>query len=137
MDLLKLLPLGEMNKYDSLLFASGHVSDSQVFDSLTMQTFFNPWIPDIIKCMVNFQTIPHKRYGKTNLDLMVVPPGFEGKQFMQLFTYLLFEKEILLLGLYRIGSHNHNAMTYVYTNPMPSTIIEPTDRMFVLLHEIA
>jgi len=135
MDLLKLLPLGEMNKYDSLLFASGHVSDSQLFDSLTMQTFFNPWIPDIVKCMVNFQTISHKRYGKTNLELISIPEGYEGRLFMQLYTYLLFEKDILLFALYRIGSHNHNAMSYVFTNPMPNTIIESTDRIFALIHE--
>jgi hypothetical protein len=67
---------------------------------------------------------------QTNLFLMDVPKKFVGYDFASLFKSLITRKEILVLGLYRL--HEGKPLRFVMTAPLPQTIIEATDQMYVL-----
>src|SRR5690349_4162241 len=66
-----------------------------------------------------------------------LPSGFEGQSYGELVQFLLLEKDILPLGLYRMtleesGIGNSGYNRYVHTNPKPSDILRNYDLVFVI-----
>ena len=72
---------------------------------------------------------------QSNMWQIPVPEDCVNKTFEQLFYYLL-DKNLVTIGLYRLRGATDNNYPYVYTNPMPSTIINHKDRAFVLGFDI-
>lgn len=70
--------------------------------------------------------------GKSKLDQIALPKTYEGQTFHHLFIGLLREHHKLALGLYRpVGTYN-SIVSYVYTNPLPSEILQSGDLVYVL-----
>ena len=67
----------------------------------------------------------------------MVPDEFINKTYDKLFRYLLNEKNLVAIGLYRLPGANDNSYPYCYTNPdMKKTNVTSRDRVFVLGKEI-
>jgi hypothetical protein len=59
------------------------------------------------------------------------------KSYDKLFNYLLIEKDLVALGLYRMPGVCDNTYPFCYTNPCSKkTIISAKDRVFVLGKDI-
>ena len=58
-----------------------------------------------------------------------------GKTFEELFLFLL-KKKLICMALYRLRHATDNTYPYVYTNPLPDTIVSHRDRAFVLGIEV-
>ncbi|OMJ29596.1 Calcium-activated potassium channel slowpoke [Smittium culicis] len=103
----------------------------------------------------------NKRYNKSSLDSSVfmipVPDRFVGKNFSVVFSYFMFKHKTICLGLYRnsldvlsgqkpdnsneerhsnesvIETYlNTDAVNYFVANPNPSTILNSSDRIYIL-----
>lgn len=67
------------------------------------------------------------------MDQIALPLGFEGETYMDLVIYLMLEKKMIPLGLYRKKSENVAwRLSYVVTNPPMDEILEPSDRVFII-----
>lgn len=65
-----------------------------------------------------------------------VPQECVNKTFEELFLYLL-KKKLICMALYRLRHATDNTYPYVYTNPLPETLVSHRDRAFVLGIEVS
>ena len=65
-----------------------------------------------------------------------VPQECVNKTFEELFLFLL-KKKLICMALYRLRHASDNTYPYVYTNPLPETIVSHRDRAFVLGIELS
>jgi hypothetical protein len=75
--------------------------------------------------------------GGTLLRQISVPEAFVGYRYRQLFRYLVIKRKVVPLGLFRCkpsGNYDSTAkrLKYVHCNPDGMTILENTDRVFVV-----
>ena len=61
-----------------------------MFTSLAVGTFYNPSLPALVKSLVDHEQI-----------VLRVPVKFVGRSLFQLFEWMLFQKGLLVVGLYR------------------------------------
>jgi potassium large conductance calcium-activated channel subfamily M alpha protein 1 len=66
------------------------------------------------------------------LDQIHVPKPYVDRPFEDLFIGMLREHGSLALGLYRTTGLNHDGIGFVYTNPIPTDIVEATDLVYIL-----
>jgi hypothetical protein len=124
------------------LFSAGEVYISSIIDTLTCQAFYNPHIVTILHQLLtggknnsNFTMrgiCENVGLQSSNLWQMPIPERFISKTFVELFTQLAEEENLITLGLYRLPGANDNDHPYVYTNPKPDTRLTHRDRIFVL-----
>lgn len=67
------------------------------------------------------------------LDQICLPEEFANRPYSQLFLCLLRDKGMLAIGLYRCKGTLGAPTAYVLTNPKPDCIVNPDDRVYVLL----
>jgi hypothetical protein len=118
-------------------FAMGRVAPLSFMHSLLAQTYFRPYLVDVISNIAS------------SISQLRVPDKFHGKKYSSLFVYLL-QKNILPLGLYRgalrwkrftassgMGSMSNLGtsippLPYVYTNPRQFDLVDKDDMVFIL-----
>jgi len=118
-------------------FAMGRVAPLSFMHSLLAQTYFRPYLVDIISNLAS------------SITQLRVPDKFHGKKYSSLLVYLL-RKNILAIGLYRgalrwkrftasngMGSISNMSATipplpYVYTNPRQFDLVDKDDMVFIL-----
>mmetsp|Transcript_16259 Transcript_16259/g.26821 ORF Transcript_16259/g.26821 Transcript_16259/m.26821 type:complete len:1041 (-) Transcript_16259:265-3387(-) len=61
-----------------------------------------------------------------------VPAPYVGRMYVELFLYLVMERTVMPLGLYRPKRTGGSVMPYVYTNPRSQTILQVEDKVFIL-----
>ena len=148
-----LLPKSKKNtEYTfSTLYAAGEVYIAATIDTITAQAFYNPHVITILQqilvgkgektakddieadIIANFG----EKLSQSNLWQIMVPDEFINKTYDKLFKFLLNEKKLVALGLYRLPGANDNSYPYCYTNPdMKNTNVTARDRVFVLGKEI-
>ncbi|KAL2632695.1 hypothetical protein R1flu_004174 [Riccia fluitans] len=66
------------------------------------------------------------------LHHMEVPAGYANRTFQKLFTYLLHERSMLAIGLYRVRGNLGAPTSYVFTNPQKGCIVNPDDLVYVI-----
>lgn len=66
------------------------------------------------------------------LDQLPVPKSYVGRTFQELFIGMLRDHGALTMGLYRTTVANHEGLGFVYTNPIPTEVVEETDLVYVL-----
>jgi len=66
------------------------------------------------------------------LDQIPVPKPYVDRPFEHLFIGMLREHGTLAMGLYRTTGLNHEGIGFVYTNPIPTDIVEATDLVYIL-----
>lgn len=107
---------------------SGRAFFSSLFSSLAVQAYFNPYI---IKIVHMWATIGLKAEGgemQSDLTRIDLPMEFDGRIFFEMF-YNLLQSGVLALGLYRMKKDD---LSYVYTCPLPNTILRASDKVFIL-----
>ena len=66
------------------------------------------------------------------LDQIPVPKSYVDRTFQELFIGLLRDHGALVLGLYRTTGTNHEGLGFVYTNPIPTEVVEASDLVYIL-----
>eukprot|EP00347_Sterkiella_histriomuscorum_P022282 403331035 len=148
-----LLPKSKKNQEYTLstLYAAGEVYIAATIDTITAQAFYNPHVVTILQqilvgrgeksvkddneaeILANFDD----KLSQSNLWQIMIPEEFINKTYDKLFKYLLLEKSLIAIGLYRLPGANDNQYPYCYTNPdQKKTTITSKDRVFVLGKEI-
>ncbi|ORZ09575.1 hypothetical protein BCR42DRAFT_120092 [Absidia repens] len=80
-----------------------------------------------------FSPIPTHIHTESHLNSIPLPAGFVYQPFVTLFETLLLDHGVLTIGLLRAPTPSlENKLPFVYTNPVPSLILEPTDHLYVL-----
>eukprot|EP00164_Ancoracysta_twista_P002580 GFYU01003435.1.p1 GENE.GFYU01003435.1~~GFYU01003435.1.p1 ORF type:complete len:1388 (-),score=316.22 GFYU01003435.1:248-4411(-) len=115
-------------------YCAGHVFAAPMMDSLLCQLFFNRDIGGIIEGLTN----PSRSF-MTNMDSsgsslvslasLPIPGQFHECPYQEVLERMLLSYNILCMGLYR---RTETGTYYVVTNPHPSTITRPSDRLFAL-----
>lgn len=102
-------------------FAAGMISTGSFAHSLLCQSYFRPFVIDLVKVMT--RDIIH----------LPIPVGFEGKTYGEVFAFLL-DGGYLAVGLYRRRSGGAS-LPYVYTNPKMNEQVSGDDLVFALYHQ--
>jgi len=71
-------------------FACGQLFISNVVTSLVVNTFYNQSLAQLVQAMVG-----------AHVKTVVVPREWEGKSYMEYFDYLLWEKHLMAIGIFR------------------------------------
>lgn len=71
-------------------FACGRLFVSNVVTSLVVNTFYNSSLAQLVGAMVSAQ-----------ISTVTVPREWEGKSYMEYFDYLLWEKQLMAIGIFR------------------------------------
>merc|ERR1719161_1483634 len=71
-------------------FACGRLFVSNVVTSLVVNTFYNQSLAQLVGAMVSAQ-----------VSTVAVPREWEGKSYMEYFDYLLWEKQLMAIGIFR------------------------------------
>ena len=79
----------------------------------------------------------HKYSGRSGnllrkLDQIHVPEEYVGKTFKDAFVGMLMNAGIMALGLYRALGTSGSIVSFVYTNPSPSTILFHDDLIYAI-----
>ncbi|KAH9096851.1 hypothetical protein LEN26_017260 [Aphanomyces euteiches] len=107
------------------LYASGKVFISNSLDAMLGSCDRYGSTLDLVQLL----TFGEEREGGRVVDLIDLPSGYMDKEFRDLFEYLLRQKDILALGLYRARQKRHS---YVFMNPFEGAIVREADKVFVL-----
>ena len=62
---------------------------------------------------------------------IAVPDDFKGQTYGELYEHLMYEYDMVPVGLYRYGINLGNDLPFVFTNPEPGTVVAPNDLVFV------
>lgn len=137
-------------------YASGNIFLSSLLDRIVCQSFYNPYITDLVESLAagstkspvssmsgrfgidglpshrqphghGFQEGRHSRLFRIKVDEL-----FVGGKFTDVFTELL-RLDILAIGILRYPDPVlENLLPYVYTCPDPETVLRANDRLFVV-----
>lgn len=116
----------------SKAFAGGRVYCSSLVDKLLCEAFYNSRIIRIIELMV---------LGDSNgarLFVHQLPAELAHKSFSEVFSHFVHRLHLVPIGIYRAescssaGGSPERPAPYCYTNPLPSAVVEPDDKLFVL-----
>lgn len=133
-------------KYESTsLFAAGEVYISSIIDTLTCQAYYNPHIVTVLHQLLtggknNLSAgirgiCENVGLKQSNLWQISIPEEFINKEFVELYSYLSEDWNMIPLGLYRLSGAQDNNSPYVYTNPERDTRLSHRDKVFVLAVE--
>lgn len=62
---------------------------------------------------------------------IAVPDDFKGRTYGELYEHLMYEYDMVPVGLYRYGINLGNDLPFVFTNPEPATVVAPNDLVYV------
>ena len=104
-------------------FAAGMIASSSFMPTLLCQSYFRPYIIDIVKGLI------------ANVCAIPVIESLIGKTYVQVVTASI-ARGYIPLGLYRNGSlkyfKDNGPMPYVYTNPRHGDIVNKSDLIFAV-----
>lgn len=139
---LSLFKKNKMQYETTSLFAGGEVYISSIIDTLTCQAYYNPHIVTVLHQLLtggknNINAgirgiCENVGLKQSNLWQIPIPEEFINKEFVELYTYLAEEANMIAIGLYRLAGAQDNESPYVYTNPERDTRLSHRDRVFVL-----
>lgn len=116
-------------------FTNGQVFISNMMDSLAIQSHFNIAILDVMSsllqgtfCDGSGSDSPRWIRNRSQLMCIKVPKKFIDADFKSLFSYLIKEKNLLAIALYRTGS----VASYPITKPNHDTQVLFNDLVYVL-----
>jgi hypothetical protein len=107
-------------------YASGQLLPSQSFNTLLVQSLFNPSLLRLIKLFAENDSIRIISISIPN-HLLINPP----LTFATVFIDMLRNKQQITLGLYRSNLVHKSPLPYVFTNPPMNTILHSKDLLFV------
>jgi calmodulin len=75
-----------------------------------------------------------KELVRSHVLVVSVPNGWERRPYRDLFTWLLWEKNLLAMGLYRKASARRGDVSYIFTCPPTEDVtLHATDKVFCLV----
>jgi hypothetical protein len=114
-------PLGEY--FMKKVYASGRVFMSSSIAALCVGCYYMPSLNELVKHLM-----------KTTILVVNVPGGWERRPYKDLFYWLLWEKNLLAIGLYRRSSTRRGDYSYVFTNPPINDVtLAATDQVYCLV----
>jgi hypothetical protein len=127
----------------SSAYASGRIIVPEVLDSILIQSWMAPYTIDLVKLLCGARypgTIKavQRLTGKpktVHLSSIIIPPEFIGHSFQHMFKQMLFKHDALPIGLLRKDIGLDNIYPFVYTNPLPDTILHANDQIYVLVED--
>ncbi|BFI31359.1 protein MpBK2B [Marchantia polymorpha subsp. ruderalis] len=117
-------------------FMEGKATSKAMLGFLMRASFFNRNTVSIVEQLIK-GGFASTRNGLSSdrqriLDHTEVPPACANKTFQKLYTYLLHEKNMLAIGLYRVRGNLGAPTSYVLTNPRKGCIVNPDDLVYVI-----
>jgi hypothetical protein len=115
----------------SPLYASGRVFPSSMLDTLLCQTYFNPYIVEVVEKLVHRGLdVDEKTSGC--LKVVDIPESLIDCTFFECYEYFTLVQNSVILGIYRGRNQFGNEIEYVYAAPEKNKIVHATDKLFVL-----
>ena len=125
--------------YMSPCFASGTAYTASILDTLVCQTYYNRDLLTIIRVLVcgggaldEVTTCDNVTRKQGFISQIRAPEDTWGFKYIDFFKYLLYNHQMICLGLYRAPLASSNITSYVYTNPHSDAEVGPGDRAFVI-----
>mmetsp|Transcript_33776 Transcript_33776/g.54185 ORF Transcript_33776/g.54185 Transcript_33776/m.54185 type:complete len:682 (+) Transcript_33776:1252-3297(+) len=130
-------------------FAAGNIYTSSMLDTLLAQSYYNSNLITALHQLVVGEDLEKAQEWKkksnisiqgSDLGYIPVPPSFDGKTYMELFTNLV-ASNVLPMAIRRGLTKNNtvgkqgNVMPYIVTNPKGDSILHAEDFVFVLSTE--
>eukprot|EP00192_Tetraselmis_astigmatica_P006581 CAMPEP_0117686318 /NCGR_PEP_ID=MMETSP0804-20121206/22361_1 /TAXON_ID=1074897 /ORGANISM="Tetraselmis astigmatica, Strain CCMP880" /LENGTH=754 /DNA_ID=CAMNT_0005497953 /DNA_START=92 /DNA_END=2358 /DNA_ORIENTATION=+ len=111
-------------------YASGRITVPAIIDTFSCECFFNQGLMvDILTELSGDDGRP----GGALLRQVQVPEHLNGRTYGELFAFLVLNRKMVPLGLYRQKAENPVwRLPFVSTNPPPNAILRTTDKVFVL-----
>ncbi|KAJ3330214.1 hypothetical protein HDU76_006197 [Blyttiomyces sp. JEL0837] len=122
----------------SPMYAGGRVVVAAMMDCILFQLVKNPSLLDTFKLCCGVRTRKDEEYDKilgitpSTFCQIYVPRGFEHRPYGELYRELTLNHGIVPLGVYRDSEQFGNILPFVYTNPLHSLVLLPSDLIFVL-----
>ncbi|CAB5366174.1 unnamed protein product [Rhizophagus irregularis] len=133
-----------MKAHHSPAFMAGTCFTLSMLDSIICQSFYQPHLVAIIQHLLFGARPLHLLSGATcpapvysHCFQISVPEAYIGFQYGVLFKYLVEEKKVIPLGLYRTkrvktSDSNIKSIKYVYTCPKYNVCLRDSDKVFIL-----
>jgi len=117
-------------------FASGGVLPTDCLGALFAHAYYNPGTVDVVEALVVSDSVGKDSEARQPWQV-AVPPGHNLKTYGDLTQFFLCEHDgALCLGLYRVkhkeDDDESSGVSYVFTNPHPSTELLDFDLAIVL-----
>ena len=115
-------------------YACGQVVIPACLNGIIVQAWQHPFTMDLMNAMLGIQQgqMKEDEPPSSHLKYTEVPDEYHGKTFGELFRDLAMKNGIIAIGLLRSSIGLDNQRPYVYTNPIVSTILFPTDKVYML-----
>ena len=134
----------QTNYQSAPVFAAGRVIVPRLLDCVLLQLAKNPSLVEVFKLLCGVRLKTHIMteqllgFSTSFLYQIDVPEIFVGCTFESIFKCLILELGILCLGLYRAKNVDKlgNQLPFVFTNPLPNTILKKNDTIYVLAHDL-
>ncbi|GMH45499.1 hypothetical protein BSKO_13456 [Bryopsis sp. KO-2023] len=114
-------------------YSAGRVLVPALLDTLSCHSFFSKGL--LIDLMAEFTGDANKGGNCVGplLEQISLPNGFKGKTYTELVTFLVLQRGLIPLGLFRRKSENRSwLLRYVCANPPGDVVLEGTDKVFVI-----
>ncbi|GMH45490.1 hypothetical protein BSKO_13447 [Bryopsis sp. KO-2023] len=113
-------------------YSAGRVLVPALLDTLACHSFFSKGL--LIDLMAEFTgDVNSGNYVGPLLKQISLPNGFKGKTYTELVSYLVLQRGLIPLGLFRRKSENRSwLLRYVCANPPGEVVLEGTDKVFVI-----
>merc|ERR1719313_10740 len=109
--------------YLKKVYASGRVFTSKAITSLSVGSYYMPALNKLVKELV-----------QSHVLVVSVPNGWERRPYRDLFTWLLWEKNLLAMGIYRKASARRGDAAYIFTSPPAGDVtLHASDKVFCLV----
>ncbi len=119
-------------------WAAGWVVDGGITDRAAAASFFNPYVPGLLRQLLHFNFERAAPLGLTNLVQEPVPAALLGRTAAALLEHQLTADDSLLLAMYRAAAPAPVAapQPFLVTNPaaLHTCVLRPGDHMLLLRH---
>ncbi|KAI9327211.1 hypothetical protein BDR26DRAFT_97479 [Obelidium mucronatum] len=139
---------GEVEYFNTPVFAAGRVVSASMLDSLLFQLHRNPCLLEITLVLCGVQngqregaldgsisgtTGTSRNVKKSWMGQIPVPSAFVNRTFGELYQVLALNHGIIPMGIHRgVNITLRNKLPFVFTNPLPSVLLLEGDLLFVL-----
>jgi hypothetical protein len=114
------------------VYCAGRVYLPKMLDSLVSESYKKFKIIDTVNLLVNGDSRGDTSKHLFQVKIPTKEQGFTGKTYGELFKYLLFQKKLVCVALFRSGQRVRSPLPYLYTNPTTDSLLDRGDMVFVI-----
>ncbi len=117
------------------LTSSGSVFFSDTLIKMLSNVWKGPGLLDLAMAMLGVAHTATQSHSSAVLTSIDASDDIAGKTFLEAFRRLCGKKNpVVIVGLHRLASSKFGDFRFVFTSPPPDTIIQATDKLFVLVN---